>query len=75
MGIDVDIAAEALGQITAVDDMAAARALVARRLRAGADVDRERQIRRLVGMLARKGYSSGVAMSVVLEALDGLGRD
>jgi hypothetical protein len=31
---------------------------------------RETQVRRLVGMLARKGFSQHLAMSVVLEALD-----
>jgi regulatory protein len=45
---------------------------VARRLRSVRGLTRQKQVNRLAGMLARKGYGTAVAMSVVLEALDGL---
>jgi regulatory protein len=35
-------------------------------------LDRATATRRLVGMLARKGYSGGLAAAVVREALDGV---
>lgn len=38
--------------------------------RSGAPIDRDTATRRLVSMLARKGYSSSVAYSVVREGLD-----
>lgn len=41
-----------------------------RRLRSMASVDRDKKFRRLVSMLARKGYSPGVAISVVTELLN-----
>ncbi|QFG25609.1 recombination regulator RecX [Actinomadura sp. WMMB 499] len=46
-----------------------ARALVARRLPATRGVDPAKRMRRLVGMLARKGYPPGLAFRVVKEAL------
>jgi len=51
----------------------AASQLVDKKLRAmgsGRPVDRDTATRRLVGMLARKGYNSSVAYSVVRERLD-----
>ena len=33
-------------------------------------LDRDKRMARLAGMLARKGYPSGLAMAVVREALD-----
>ena len=36
---------------------------------------REKQMSRLVGLLARKGYGGSLAMQVVLAALDGHGQD
>ena len=51
----------------------AASQLVDKKLRAmgsGGPVDRDTATRRLVGMLARKGYNSSVAYSVVRERLD-----
>ncbi len=44
--------------------------LVAHRLRSMSGVSRDVAYRRLTGMLARKGYSPGVAIQVVREALD-----
>ncbi|MGW5052509.1 regulatory protein RecX [Actinokineospora sp. NPDC004072] len=64
-GVDSSVVAEAVG---AVDDDAEeerAAALVRKRLRAMSGVDEQAKIRRLVGMLARKGYGQGLAYRVV----------
>jgi regulatory protein len=76
---DMGVALEELGDDNEADT---ARALVERRLRverrrpSGADGDREAQqktqaalVRKLVGMLARKGYSPGLSYRVVKEAM------
>jgi regulatory protein len=60
---------EALSGIDADSERARACELVARRRRALAGLPPEVQARRLVSLLARKGYSSGLAYSVVREAL------
>lgn len=52
-----------------------ARALVARRLPSTRGADPARRMRRLVGMLARKGYPPGLAYRVVREALTEEGAD
>lgn len=52
-----------------------ARELVARRLPATRGLDPAKRMRRLVGMLARKGYSPGLAYRVVREALEEEGAD
>jgi len=52
-----------------------ARELVRRRLPAVASVDEATAIRRLVGLLARKGYPSGLSYRVVRDELGGAGRD
>jgi regulatory protein len=61
--------AEALDAITPEDEWAAARDLVVKRLPASAGQPLEVRKRRLAGMLARKGYSGGMAMAVIREAL------
>ncbi|GAB2911712.1 recombination regulator RecX [Streptomyces mayteni] len=60
---------EAIGGLDAEREEEMARALVERRLRATRGLDRDRRMRRLVGMLARKGYPEGTALRVVREAL------
>jgi len=69
-GIDDEIAREALDSVDADDEVEAARLLVQRKLRSVRGLDQQVAIRRLVGMLARKGYSSGVSFKVVREELD-----
>ncbi|WP_093619854.1 regulatory protein RecX [Actinoplanes philippinensis] len=67
-GVDAEIAGEAL---EAVDDDAeaeAARALVDRRLRSATGTP-DAIFRRLVAMLARKGYPAGIAIRAVKDAL------
>ncbi|HEV7188378.1 MAG TPA: regulatory protein RecX [Blastococcus sp.] len=72
MGVDPEVAAEAVEAVNDDDERAAARILVERRLRGMSRLDRATASRRLVGMLARKGYSGGLAAAVVREALDRL---
>ncbi|RNL65436.1 regulatory protein RecX [Nocardioides marmoriginsengisoli] len=69
-GIDDELAREALDTVEEEDEIEAARLLVQRKLRSMRGLDKQVAIRRLVGMLARKGYSSGVSFRVVREELD-----
>jgi regulatory protein len=59
----------ALEQLDAETEEAAARALVARRITATRGLATPNRARRLVGMLARKGYPQGLAIRVVRAAL------
>lgn len=68
-GLAPEVIETALADITAGDDRALAADLVARKLAATANLDRERRTRRLVSMLVRKGYGPGLAFDVVREAL------
>jgi regulatory protein len=69
-GVDADLIDEAMGRLDAEQEEATARELVARKLRATRGLDRDRRLRRLAGMLARKGYSQGLALRVVRQALE-----
>ncbi|MFE6870489.1 recombination regulator RecX [Kitasatospora sp. NPDC057692] len=69
-GVAGDLAEQALAQVDPDDETEAARALVERRLRTTRGLERQTRTRRLVGMLARRGYSEGLAFRVVREALD-----
>ena len=69
-GVDGEVAEEAVALVDDQDEWEAARRLVQRRLPSLRRVDRVTAERRLVGMLARKGYGSGLAGWVVREALD-----
>ena len=69
-GIDDEVAREALDEIDPDDEVEVARALVRAKLRTVRNLDRDKAIRRLVGMLGRKGHSAGVAFRVVKEELD-----
>lgn len=68
-GIGDDESRAALEQIGEDDQRTAARALVDKKLRSLRNVDTTTATRRLAGLLARKGYSSGLVFSVVREAL------
>ena len=69
-GIDTDLANAVLDEVvTDEGEHAAATALVEKKLRSMRGVDDATATRRLVGMLSRKGYRSGVAFAVVREAL------
>ncbi|MEZ5116381.1 MAG: regulatory protein RecX [Candidatus Nanopelagicales bacterium] len=68
-GIDRDTAQAALEAVDADDERARAVELVRRRLPSLSRVAPEARARRLVGMLARKGYSPGLAAAVVRQEL------
>ncbi|KRF11646.1 RecX family transcriptional regulator [Nocardioides sp. Soil797] len=68
-GIDDLVAREALDEIDPDDEEAAARRLVRKKLRSMSGLDHVKATRRLVGMLARKGYPPGMSFSVVREEL------
>jgi regulatory protein len=74
-GVDDECARTALDEVDPADEEAAARQLVRRKLRSLARVDDQTATRRLVGMLARKGYPSGLAFSVVRDELAAAGRE
>lgn len=69
-GVDQEVAADALAQVSDEDEEQAARELVAKRLRGMAGLEPAVQRRRLAGALARKGYSGAVAMRVIGAALE-----
>ncbi|GAA2818812.1 hypothetical protein GCM10010441_49000 [Kitasatospora paracochleata] len=69
-GVAGELVERALAQVDSDDETDAARALVERKLRATRGLERETRIRRLVGVLARRGYAEGLAFRVVREALD-----
>lgn len=72
-GIAGELAEEALEQVSDEDELAAARALAQRKLQSSVDLTdraaRDKQARRLVSMLARKGYSPSVGYRVVNEVI------
>ncbi|MFI9626198.1 recombination regulator RecX [Streptomyces sp. NPDC052042] len=74
-GVDSAVIDEAVGQLDAEQEEATARELVARKLRSTRGLDRDRRVRRLAGMLARKGYGEGMALRVVRQALEEEGED
>ncbi|UGY93978.1 recombination regulator RecX [Streptomyces gobiensis] len=74
-GVDSSVIDEAVGQLDSEREEETARALVERKLRATRGLDRDKRLRRLAGVLARKGYSEGLALRVVREALEGEGED
>lgn len=73
-GIDQETAASALEQLTDADEEAAARALVERKFRPGTVLpdqsERDKAVRRLASMLARKGYQPSQAFRIVNDVLD-----
>ena len=68
-GVDDEVAREALDDIDPEDEAQAARELVAKRMRSLRGVDQTTAARRLVGMLARKGYAPGLSYAIVREQL------
>ncbi|RMI47157.1 recombination regulator RecX [Actinomadura harenae] len=74
-GVDNEIVSEAVESLDSEQEERRARELVVRRLSSTRGVERTKRVRRLVGMLARKGYPPGMAYRVVKEALDAEGGD
>lgn len=74
-GVDSALIDEAVEQLAPEQEEHTARELVERKLRSTRGMEREKRLRRLVGMLARKGYSEGLALRVVRRTLEEEGED
>ncbi|GAA2618603.1 recombination regulator RecX [Streptomyces tubercidicus] len=74
-GVDSALIDVAVGRLDSEQEESTARELVDRKLRATRGLDREKRLRRLAGMLARKGYPEGLALRVVRQALEEEGED
>ncbi|MET9355294.1 recombination regulator RecX [Streptomyces sp. NPDC006617] len=74
-GVDATLIDAAVSQLDTEQEEGTARDLVARKLRATRGLDRDKRLRRLAGMLARKGYPEGMALRVVRQALEEEGED
>lgn len=68
-GVEDSVIESAVGLVDSGSELAAARTLVERRRRSVAGLPPPVQTRRLVALLARKGYPAGLAYQVVREAL------
>jgi SOS response regulatory protein OraA/RecX len=72
-GVDPELAEDALLQISDEDEHDQARDVVRRRMRGSADLSdravRDKEVRRLVGVLARKGHSPGAAFTIVKDVM------
>jgi len=68
-GVDDETAQAALDEVDPIDEEDRARALVVKRMRSMSGLDPMVQIRRLAGMLARKGYPAELSMRIVREAV------
>ncbi|WP_078508431.1 recombination regulator RecX [Streptomyces zinciresistens] len=74
-GVDSALIDTAVAQLDSEQEEATARDLVARKLRSTRGLDRDKRLRRLAGMLARKGYPEGMALRVVRQALEEEGEE
>lgn len=70
-GVDSQTARDAVETLDPATEEQTARALVRRRLRSLQSATPEARTRRLLGMLARKGYGAGLAYRIVREEVDG----
>jgi regulatory protein len=69
-GVADETVHEAVETLGPGEEERTARALIARKVAATRGLDTSKRTRRLVGVLARKGYSAGLAYRVVREALE-----
>ncbi|MER6507132.1 recombination regulator RecX [Nonomuraea sp. NPDC001636] len=74
-GVDTETVKEAVERLDSDQEAETARRLVDRKLASTRSLDAQTRTRRLAGMLARKGYSSGLAYRVIREALEQEGID
>jgi regulatory protein len=74
-GVDDDIVRTAVAGLEPAQETETARALVRRKLPATRGLATDARVRRLAGMLARKGYAGGLAFRVVREELEREGTD
>ncbi|WP_396710002.1 recombination regulator RecX [Microbispora sp. H11081] len=72
-GVAEETVKDAVGRLDPDEETETARRLVERKLAATRGVEPQARMRRLVGMLARKGYSPGLAFRVVREAIEAEG--
>jgi regulatory protein len=68
-GVADETVREAVDSVSTDDELATARQLVRKKAASMTKDDPERRMRRLAGMLARKGYGSGVAYQAIREEL------
>lgn len=73
--VDEDQVQDAVAELSPEQEEAAARRMVAAKLAATRGSPLPTRMRRLMGLLARKGYPAGLAYRVVREALDQEGID
>ena len=69
-GIDDDLVREAVAELDPETEVETARSLVRRKLPSTRGLATDARVRRLAGMLARKGYGAGLAFRVVKEELE-----
>ncbi|GLY90098.1 regulatory protein RecX [Actinoallomurus iriomotensis] len=74
-GVADDTVKEAVEELDPDQEETAARELVAKRMAATRGLDPVKRTRRILGVLARKGYPSGLAYRLVREALEQEGLD
>ena len=75
MGVADEEIREAVGELDPDEEVATARALVRRKLGTTRGLTTEARVRRLAGMLARKGYPAGLAFRIVKEELEAEGAE
>ena len=71
-GVSDDVALEAISQISDDQEFQAAFALACKKIRSLQRDDAKTQLRKIVGVLARKGYSSNLAFRVAKEVITDL---
>ena len=71
-GVSDDVALDALSQISDDQEFQAAFALACKKIRSLQRDDAKTQLRKIVGVLARKGYSSNLAFRVAKEVITDL---
>ena len=71
-GVSDDVALEAISQISDDQEFQAAFALACKKIRGLQRDDAKTQLRKIVGVLARKGYSSNLAFRVAKEVITDL---
>ena len=69
-GVDPDTAGAAVDDVSPALEEERARELVRSRLKRLHGLDRAVQVRRLAGLLARKGYPSGMASKIIFDEID-----
>lgn len=74
-GVDASLRAEALEQIDAADEEATARTFAEKKARSIKEVpsdyqERQKALRRIVGVLARRGFPTEMSLRIANEALD-----